>query len=103
MNVWRDSILILAVLGIFLFGFYLMTKLDKYLCENRKMMEEEEEKCKPSCIMLDTKLSDEEIVEEIQQFRNEHEKSCVLLYDRTNIDICDTEKIKKNSRECSIL
>lgn len=86
MNVWRDVILILSVLGIFLFGFYLMTKLDKFLGENRKMMEKENEKCKPSCIMLGEKLSDEEIAEEIQRFRNEHEKSCVLLYDRTPYD-----------------
>ena len=47
MDVWRDVILILAVLGIFILGFYLMTKMDKILEENRRAIEKESVICKP--------------------------------------------------------
>lgn len=43
MNVWGSIILILAMSDVFAFGFYLMTKLDKFLDENRKAIEKETE------------------------------------------------------------
>ena len=36
MEAWRDIILLASVLGIFAFGFFLTTRLDKLLDANRK-------------------------------------------------------------------
>lgn len=83
MEVWRDIVLAAAVLGMFLSGFYLMAKLDKFLDENRRAMDEDSENCVPTCVMLDGSLTDEEIIEEIQRFGSSHEEARVLLLDRS--------------------
>mgnify|MGYP003312426438 CR=1 FL=1 len=62
MEAWRDIVLALAVLGVFVFGYFLMARLDKFLDENRKAIEKENEKKEPSCVMLTEELTDEEIV-----------------------------------------
>ena len=66
MDVWRDVILILAVLGIFILGFYLMTKMDKILEENRRAIEKESVICK---------------------FRSRHKEACILLYDSSGAEM----------------
>ena len=38
----RDIILVVAVLGVMVFGFFVMKRLDKFLDENRKRIEHEE-------------------------------------------------------------
>ena len=38
----RDIILAVAVLGVMVFGFFVMKRLDKFLDENRKRIEQEE-------------------------------------------------------------
>ena len=43
MEVWRDILLILCVLGVFVFGYFLLARLDKFLEENRKTIENENE------------------------------------------------------------
>lgn len=72
------------MLGMFSFGFFLMTKLDKFFVENRGAIERESEKCEPSCVMLTNSLTDEEILEEIRRFREHHEDINVLLYDSSH-------------------
>ena len=37
----RDIILVVAVLGVMVFGFFVMKRLDKFLDENRKRIEQE--------------------------------------------------------------
>lgn len=80
MDVWSGIVLVLAILAVFLYGFYLMKKLDRFLDENRKTIMKENECSEPSCIMLTEPLTDEEMVEEIRRFRNRHEEICVVLY-----------------------
>ena len=87
MDVWRDVILILAVLGIFILGFYLMTKMDKILEENRRAIEKESVICKPTCIMLTETVTEEELVDEIRKFRNRHKEACILLYDSSGAEM----------------
>ena len=96
MNVWGSIILILAMSGVFVFGFYLMTKLDKFLDENRKAIEKESESCEPSCVMLTDSLTDEEVMEEIRRFRSGHEDAHVLLYDSSHMELSE-------EMECRIL
>ena len=96
MDVWGSIILILAMSGVFVFGFYLMTKLDKFLDENRKAIEKESESCEPSCVMLTDSLTDEEVMEEIRRFRSRHEDAHVLLYDSSHMELSE-------EMECRIL
>ena len=90
MSVWGSIILILAMSGVFGFGFYLMTKLDKFLDENRKAIEEENESREPFCVMLTNSLTDEEILEEIRRFRKFHEDINVLLYDSSHTELMNS-------------
>ena len=55
----RDIILVVAVLGVMVFGFFVMKRLDKFLDENRKRIEQEEKEKEPSCVMLTTDMTDE--------------------------------------------
>ena len=52
----QDIILIVTVLGVMGFGFFVMKRLDKFLDENRKRIEQEEKKKEPSCVMLTTDM-----------------------------------------------
>lgn len=90
MDVWGSIILILAMSGVFAFGFYLMGKLDIFLDENRKDIEKENESREPSCVMLTDSLTDEEILEEIRRFRKCHEDINVLLYDSSHADFMNS-------------
>ena len=90
MSVWGSIILILAMSGVFGFGFYLMTKLDKFLDENRKAIEKENESREPFCVMLTNSLTDEEIFEEIRRFRKRHEDINVLLYDSFHTELMNS-------------
>ncbi len=84
MEVMRDILLILTVLSVFVFGYFVMARLDKFLNENRKAIEKETEKKEPSCVMLTEELSEEEIAEEVRRFRKKHENTRIVLYDSTH-------------------
>ncbi len=86
MEVWRDLVLIITVLGVFVFGYFLMARLDKFLDENRKAIEKENEKKEPSCVMLAEELTEEEITEEIRRFRSKHEGTRIMLYGSNDIE-----------------
>ena len=92
MGVWKDIILILSILGVFVFGFFLMTQLDKFLDENRKAIEKEEEKKEPSCVMLTGEMPDEEFVREGRRFCATHEGARIILYDSSEMEL--PEKVK---------
>ena len=90
MEVWRDILLILCVLGVFVFGYFLMARLDKFLEENRKAIEKEEEKKEPSCVMLTEEMSDEDIVEEVKKFRETHEGKRIILYESSDTELSES-------------
>ena len=81
----REVLLVFAVLTLFGFGYILMGKLDRFLSENRKTIEEKSEKVEPSRIMLTNDLSDEDILDEIRQFCGKHENVKIVIYD--DIDV----------------
>ena len=90
MEVWRDIVLLIAVLGIFVFGYFLMGRLDKFLDENRKAIEKENEKKEPTCIMLTEEMSDEEIAAEVKRFRDKHAAARIVLYDSPDTDLSES-------------
>ena len=73
--------LIVSLLGVFVFGFFLMGRLDRFLEENRKELLKENESREPSEILLPPGLSDSEILSEIHRFRETHETVDIILSD----------------------
>ena len=89
MEVWKDILLILCVLGALVFGYFLMARLDKFLNENRKAIEKENEKKEPTCIMLTEEMSDEEIATEVKRFRDKHIGARIVLYDSLDTELSE--------------
>lgn len=76
----RDIILVVAVLGVMIFGFFVMKRLDKFLDENRKRMEQEEKEKEPSCVMLTTDMTDEELIKNIRTYEKQRGDAYITLY-----------------------
>ena len=76
----RDILLVIAVLGVMSFGFFAMKRLDKFLDENRKRIEQEEKKKEPSCVMLTTDMTDEELIKNIRTYEKQHGDAHITLY-----------------------
>ena len=75
----RDIILIVSVLGVMVFGFFIMKRLDKFLDENRKLKQEKKKK-EPRCIMLTTDMTDEELIKNIRTYEKQHGDAHITLY-----------------------
>ena len=76
----RDIILVVAVLGVMVFGFFVMKRLDKFLDENRKRIEQAEKKKEPSCVMLTTDMTDEELIKNIRTYEKKRGHAYITLY-----------------------
>lgn len=76
-----ELLLIVSLLGIFAFGFYIISRLDRFLGENRKALLKENESREPSEILLPHGLSDSEILSEIHRFRETHGTVDIILSD----------------------
>lgn len=76
-----ELLLIVSLLGIFAFEFYLMSRLDRFLEENRKALLKENEFREPSEILLPQGLSESEILCEIRRFRETHGNVDIILSD----------------------
>ena len=76
----RDIILVVAVLGVMVFGFFVMKRLDKFLDENRKRIEEEDKEKEPSCVMLTSDMTDEELIKNIRTYEKQRGDAYITLY-----------------------
>jgi len=76
-----ELLLIVSLLAVFVFGFYLMSRLDRFLEENRKALLKENESREPSEILLPQGLSESEILCEIRRFRETHGDVDIILSD----------------------
>ena len=76
----RDIILVVAVLGVMVFGFFVMKRLDKFLDENRKRIEQEKKEKEPRCIMLTTDMTDEELIKNIRTYEKQRGDTYITLY-----------------------
>ena len=76
-----ELLLIVSLLAVFVFGFYLMSRLDRFLEENRKALLNENESCEPSKVLLPHGLSESEILCEIRRFRETHGDVDIILSD----------------------
>lgn len=71
-----------AVLAFFAFGYFLMERIDRFLCENQRAIQNEKSDSKSSQILLSSDLTDDEILKEIHGFKKNHSKTGILLYDK---------------------
>ena len=85
-EVLRDILLVITVLAIFVFGFFVMKRLDKFLNENYKPYFREDEE-KPTRIIHNEDVSDEEILSDIKKVREKGGKMKVVISNED--DFCD--------------
>lgn len=102
----KNAVLAVALMGLFVFGYFLMGKLDKFLEENRratktqKQTEETEvENQSASCVMLTGELSDEEITDELRRFRKKHENARIMIYDEEDTSPIFTEEPSSDKKQ----
>ena len=71
----RDIILVVAVLGVMVFGFFVMKRLDKFLDENRKRIEKEEKKKE-----LTGDMTDEAPIKNSRTYKKQRGDAHINLY-----------------------
>ena len=76
-----ELLLIVSLLAVFVFGFYLISRLDRFLEENRKALLKENESREPSEILLPQGLPESEILCAIRRFRETHRNVDIILSD----------------------
>lgn len=85
----KDVVLLISFLCILVFGYFLMSRLIKFLDRNRKAIEEKSEKEDASCVILTENLSEEDAVEEFRRFYKKHKDACIVLCDSENTEISE--------------
>lgn len=81
-----DVIVIVGTSLMFLFGWFLMKRLDRFLNENQKRMDETYEQREPEpCVHLDEDMSFEDLEEAIARFRGSHVHVNIVIYDSEQI------------------
>ena len=88
----EDVVLIVGTAMVFLFGWFLMKRLDQFLAENRKRIEEasEQQQHEP-CMHLVGDISPDELEETLSRFRSSHAHVEIVIYDSEQISFPDNE------------
>ena len=76
---------------IFLFGWFLMKRLDQFLAENQKRIEEETVQQQKPCLRLNGDISPDELEETLSRFRSSHTHVEIVIYDSEQILFPDNE------------
>ena len=88
----EDVVLIVGTSLIFLFGWFLMKRLDYFLDENQKRIKEETEQQQPEpCVHLVGNISPDELEETLSLFRSSHAHVEIVIYDSEQISFPDNE------------
>ena len=85
-EVLRDILLVITVLAVFVVGFFVMKRLDKFLNENYKPYFRENEE-KPTRIIHNENTSDEEILSDIKKVKEKGSKVKIVISNED--DYCD--------------
>lgn len=75
----EEAVLVVAVAAVFVFGFFLMGRLDHFLERNREAIRTETEKDETNCLKLPDSIPPEEATKIIERFRREHTNSQIFL------------------------
>ena len=87
----EDVVLIVGAAMIFLFGWFLMKRLDQFLAENQKRIEEETVQQQKPCLRLNGDISPDELDEALSRFRSSHAHVEIVIYDSEQISFPDNE------------
>ena len=87
----EDVVLIVGAAMIFLFGWFLMKRLDQFLAENQKRIEEETVQQQKPCLRLNGDISPDELDEALSLFRSSHAHVEIVIYDSEQISFPDNE------------
>ena len=87
----RDVILIVGMALVFLFSWYLVVRLGRFLDENQKRIGEETERQSELYVRLDGDISPDEFEKMLSQFRSRHAHAKIVIYDSEQIFFPDNE------------
>ena len=87
----EDVVLIVGISLIFLFGWFLMKRLDQFLVENQKRIEEETVPQQKPCVRLNGDISPDELDEALSRFRSSHAHVEIVIYDSEQISFPNNE------------
>ena len=88
----EDVVLIVGTAVVFLFGWFLMKRLDQFLAENQKRIEEETVQQQPEpCVHLVGNISPDELEETLSLFRSSHAHVEIVIYDSEQISFPNNE------------
>ena len=76
---------------IFLFGWFLMKRLDQFLAENQKRIEEETVQQQKPCLRLNGDISPDKLEETLSRFRSSHTHAEIVIYDPEQISFPNSE------------
>ena len=84
----EDVILIIAVVAVMIFGFFIMKRLDVFLEENRKAIENEQEEKVGPLEFIDAE-NYENMISGIENFKKSHKKAAIIIFDKENRELTD--------------
>ena len=87
----EDVVLIAGTALMFLFGWFLMKRLDRFLDENQKRIEEETVQQQKPCLRLNGDISPDEMDEALSRFRSSHAHVEIVIYDSEQISFPNNE------------
>ena len=87
----EDVVLIVGTALMFLFGWFLMKRLDRFLDENQKRIEEEPEQQPEPCVCLNGDISPDELEKMLSRFRSSHAHVKIVVYDPEQISFSGSE------------
>ena len=87
----EDVVLIAGTAMVFLFGWSLMKRLDQFLAENQKRIEEETVQQQKPCLPLNGDISPDELDEALSLFRSSHAHVEIVIYDSEQISFPNNE------------
>lgn len=83
-----DVILIVTMLGVTVFGYFLMKHLDKFLDANRRQTDDASGRRSRTAVMLTADLSDEALVERIRTYQAQNGDVRIVLCPDSDDENC---------------
>lgn len=87
----EDVVLIVGTALMFLFGWYLVMRLGRFLDENQKQIEEEAKQQPEPCVCLNADVSPDELEEMLSRFCSSHAHVKIVIYDSEQISFPGSE------------
>ena len=87
----QDVILIVGTALAFLFSWYLVVRLGRFLDENQKRIGEDTEQQPEPYVRMDGDISIDELKETLSRFRSSHAHVEIVIYDSEQISFPNNE------------